>query len=212
MDLVLRAAEFAAEAHRDQRRKNVLAAPYINHPIGVARLLACSGILDPYVLAAALLHDVVEDTKVTLDEVRAEFGTEVGSIVGEVTDDRSLSKAERKRRQIESGPQKSYGAKLVKAADKLHNCTDLFLEPPADWPAVRQRQYFAHAHAVLVGMGYGTTGIHPALDSQLDTLFVTATVETAHCTVRMLPTNADERLALVRDFLAEGHSAVVPSE
>ena len=134
LKLVLRAAEFAADRHRSQRRKDVEASPYINHPLTVAAILAEEGdVTDATVLAAALLHDTVEDTQTSIAEVEQLFGREVASIVAEVTDDKSLEKAERKRLQVERAHSKSEGAKLVKLADKIANLRDIAACPPADW-------------------------------------------------------------------------------
>lgn len=123
---VMKAADFAARKHRDQRRKDPQKTPYINHPIGVANILINEGdIDDPVVLQAALLHDTVEDTDTTLDEIEEHFGTKVRGIVDEVSDDKDLSKQERKRLQVVHAPHKSREAKLVKLADKLYNLRDL---------------------------------------------------------------------------------------
>src|SRR4051812_40871601 len=113
IDLLLRALSFAASRHRDQRRKDKDASPYINHPIEVARAIANDGgVTDPTVLAAALLHDTIEDTQTTRDELVREFGEEIAAIVSEVTDDKSLPKADRKRLQIEHAAGLSHPAKL----------------------------------------------------------------------------------------------------
>ncbi|XP_049761589.1 guanosine-3',5'-bis(diphosphate) 3'-pyrophosphohydrolase MESH1 isoform X1 [Elephas maximus indicus] len=123
---LMEAADFAARKHRQQRRKDPEETPYINHPIGVARILTHeAGITDIVVLQAALLHDTVEDTDTTLDEVELHFGAQVRRLVEEVTDDKTLPKLERKRLQVEQAPHSSPGAKLVKLADKLYNLRDL---------------------------------------------------------------------------------------
>ncbi|XP_074863395.1 guanosine-3',5'-bis(diphosphate) 3'-pyrophosphohydrolase MESH1 isoform X1 [Carettochelys insculpta] len=123
---LLEAAHFAARKHRGQRRKDPERTPYVNHPIGVARILSQeAGVTDIAVLQAALLHDTVEDTDTTFAEIEAHFGEEVRHIVEEVTDDKTLPKVERKRLQIEHAPHSSRGAKLVKLADKLDNLRDL---------------------------------------------------------------------------------------
>ena len=120
--VVLRAAAFAAEKHKNQRRKDAEASPYINHPIALANVLATEGgVVDPDVLCAALLHDTIEDTETTAEELRRAFGESVTAIVLEVTDDKSLPKAERKRLQIEHAKHASPQAKLVKLADKICN-------------------------------------------------------------------------------------------
>src|SRR5579871_5119268 len=90
---LLTALHFAAIKHRDQRRKGHDQAPYINHPIEVAELLArVAGITDVVVLQCAVLHDTIEDTQTTAQEIEEQFGAEVRSVVLEVTDDKSLPK------------------------------------------------------------------------------------------------------------------------
>lgn len=149
--VLLHAAAFAADRHRDQRRKGAGGEPYINHPLAVAHLLADTGrIADVQVLAAALLHDTVEDTDTTTDELAAIFGPDIAAIVAEVTDDKSLPKSERKRLQIEHAPHLSLPGKLVKLADKLCNIQDVIHRPP-DWPLSRRREYLEWAAAVVAG-------------------------------------------------------------
>ncbi|KAG9352297.1 hypothetical protein JZ751_020710 [Albula glossodonta] len=124
--LLLETAHFAAEKHKNQRRKDPEGTPYINHPIGVARILSHEGgVTDIEVLQAALLHDTVEDTDTSFAELEAAFGPKVARIVREVTDDKTLAKQERKRQQVEHAPHCSHQAKLVKLADKLYNLRDL---------------------------------------------------------------------------------------
>ncbi|CAJ1049890.1 guanosine-3'%2C5'-bis(diphosphate) 3'-pyrophosphohydrolase MESH1 [Xyrichtys novacula] len=124
--LLLETVNFAAEKHRNQRRKDPDKTPYINHPIGVARILSHEGgVTDIQVLQAALLHDTVEDTDTSPAELEEKFGSVVAGIVQEVTDDKSLPKQERKRQQVEHAPHCSHQAKLVKLADKLYNLRDL---------------------------------------------------------------------------------------
>jgi guanosine-3',5'-bis(diphosphate) 3'-pyrophosphohydrolase len=161
--LLVSAAAFAAEKHRDQRRKGADASPYINHPIALANVLVSeAGILDVSTLVAALLHDTVEDTDTAVDELRRLFGDEITAIVLEVTDDKSLPKAERKRLQIEHAPHLSYRAKLVKLADKVCNLRDIRLTPPAGWPLERRREYSDWARRVVDGLR-GTHGVLEAL-------------------------------------------------
>jgi guanosine-3',5'-bis(diphosphate) 3'-pyrophosphohydrolase len=132
--LILEAAAFAAERHRNQRRKDEEASPYINHPLAIAQILATEGgIADPSILCAALLHDTIEDTKTSPEEVLERFGAEIAGIVAEVTDDQSLPKAEQKRLQVARASAKSDGARLVKIADKISNLRDILQTPPARW-------------------------------------------------------------------------------
>ena len=148
--LLLRAIAFAADKHRSHRRKDAEASPYINHPIAVAELLANEAwVLDVDVLIAAILHDTVEDTDTTSAELTATFGARISAIVAEVTDDKSLPKAERKRLQIEHARTCSAEAQLVKVADKIVNLRDLATRPPAGWSGERKREYFDWCKAVV---------------------------------------------------------------
>jgi len=162
--LLLKALHFAAEKHRHQRRKGAEASPYINHPIAVAHTLSVvGGVTDLSILAAAVLHDTVEDTETTQEELAQQFGEDTASIVAEVTDDKSLPKAERKRRQIAHAPQLSNAAKLVKLADKLCNVTDIVERPP-EWPQWRKDEYVRWAGEVVEGL----RGTNEALEIRFD--------------------------------------------
>lgn len=150
---LLDAALFAAERHKDQRRKDKDASPYINHPLSLAKLLAVDGgVTDVDVLIAALLHDTIEDTQTTEAELRTRFGDKVADTVLEVTDDKSLSKQQRKELQVEQAGHKSDEAALVKVADKTCNLRDMAQAPPADWPLERRREYFDWAKRVVDGL------------------------------------------------------------
>ena len=138
--LILKAASFAALRHRNQRRKDVDAFPYINHPLELARVLAEEGgVTDAATLCAALLHDTVEDTDTKQGELEREFGVEIAGIVSEVTDDTSLRKADRKRMQVEHAAHISEKAKLVKLADKICNLRDVATAPPRGGPCSAAR-------------------------------------------------------------------------
>jgi len=148
--LLIDALAFAAEKHRTQRRKDTEASPYINHPIALARLLSIEGrIRDAKVLAAAVLHDTLEDTRTTYEELHERFGPTIAGIVREVTDDKSLAAAERKRRQIEHAGELSRRARLVKLADKTANLRDLTHNAPPEWSLQRRRDYFDWAKKVI---------------------------------------------------------------
>lgn len=163
--LILDAAAFAAQRHRHQRRKDADASPYINHPLALADILAREGgVEDGVVIAAALLHDTIEDTETTLEELEVRFGKRVSAIVAEVTDDKSLPKDERKRLQIVTAPAKSKGGKLVKLADKIANLRDLHSAPPADWSDQRKADYFDWARAVVEGL----RGVNASLEAAFD--------------------------------------------
>ncbi|XP_075895678.1 guanosine-3',5'-bis(diphosphate) 3'-pyrophosphohydrolase MESH1 [Nelusetta ayraudi] len=166
--ILLETVNFAAEKHRNQRRKDTEQTPYINHPIGVARILSHEGdIVDVQVLQAALLHDTIEDTDTSPAELEAKFGPVVARIVQEVTDDKSLPKQERKRQQVAHAPHCSHQAKLVKLADKLYNLRDLNRCTPIGWTAERVQEYFFWAHEVVKGL----RGTNSALEEKLDELF-----------------------------------------
>ena len=148
--LILKASHFAAHKHRNQRRKDAEKTPYINHPISVAKIISDIGnIEDPEVLAAALLHDTLEDTKTTPEELVDNFGDRVCKMVQEVTDDKSLLKMERKQRQIEHAKDLSEGAALIKLGDKISNVTDITNTPPTDWDSNRRLDYFNWAEKVI---------------------------------------------------------------
>lgn len=149
LPLIFKAVAFAAAKHRDQRRKDAEATPYINHPIAVAELLVNAGIHDPEVICAALLHDTIEDTETTAIELEGLFGKRIAAIVLEVTDDKKLEKAERKRRQVEKAADASGPARLVKLADKICNLRDINSSPPAGWTLERKQEYFDWAKQVV---------------------------------------------------------------
>ena len=165
--LFVQAIAFAAEKHRHQRRKDAHASPYINHPIALANALANEGgIRDTKVLCAAVLHDTIEDTKTTAEEITAVFGPEITAIVLEVTDDTSLASHVRKQQQIEHAPHVSTEAKLVKLADKICNLRDILAAPPANWAVERKQAYFRWAEQVIAGV----RGVNPALEAVFDGL------------------------------------------
>ena len=163
-----KAVAFAAEKHRNQRRKDAESSPYINHPIALANVLSNEGGVDDVtVLCAAVLHDTIEDTETTADELRTLFGSKVASVVMEVSDDKSLEKSLRKQRQIEHAPHISTEAKLVKLADKISNLRDILASPPADWSAERKQDYFDWAAKVVGGL----RGVHAGLELVFDGLY-----------------------------------------
>jgi guanosine-3',5'-bis(diphosphate) 3'-pyrophosphohydrolase len=148
--LLLRAADFAARKHRMQKRKDEEASPYVNHPLAVAMLLAdVGGVTDPEILAAAILHDTLEDTKTTPDELEAAFGPRVRALVEAVSDDKSLKKAERKRLQIEHANGLADDAVLIKLGDKIANVVDVTHSPPTMWDVARRKEYLDWAAAVV---------------------------------------------------------------
>ena len=161
--LISRAADFAARAHGDQKRKGAKEEPYLNHLAEVACLLAEAG-ADAQLVAAGWLHDTVEDCGVTLAALEAAFGRDVASLVKEVTDDKALTKPERKRRQIEEAPGKSDRARCLKIADKTSNLRALMVTPPNDWSMSRIEEYLAWASNVVACC----RGISPSLEQAFD--------------------------------------------
>lgn len=167
-DLVLRAVAFAAHKHRDQRRKDKEASPYINHPIELAHVLWDEGeVRDPLVIAAALLHDTLEDTETSWQELRGEFGEAIADIVLEVTDTQWIRKEVRKRLQVARARHSSEQARLVKLADKICNVRDLGTRAPEGWSLERKRQYFDWAREVVDRL----RGTHAELERRFDEVY-----------------------------------------
>jgi guanosine-3',5'-bis(diphosphate) 3'-pyrophosphohydrolase len=146
----VRALAFASRKHSLQRRKDADASPYINHPISLVSILAVeAGIDDRDTLCAALLHDTIEDTDTSLEELAEVFGRQVALLVQEVTDDKGLPKAQRKSRQVEHAAELSPKARSVKLADKIANLRDVADSPPGEWSLSRRQEYFDWAKQVV---------------------------------------------------------------
>ena len=176
LNKLLQAASFAAKKHTNQKRKGEAGEPYINHPLEVANLIAnVGGVEEMDILIASILHDTVEDCGVTRDEIAEAFGEAVAGYVTEVTDDKSLPKAERKRLQVEHAPHLSHGAKIVKLADKISNITDIANSPPADWPVERRLEYIDWGISVVEGL----RGANAELEAYFDQLVERARVKVA---------------------------------
>jgi GTP diphosphokinase / guanosine-3',5'-bis(diphosphate) 3'-diphosphatase len=164
----LKAAAFAAEKHAGQKRKGAAAEPYINHLLEVAHLVS-TAISEPdtNLIIAALLHDVIEDCGVCMGELAERFGGDVADLVAEVTDDKSLPKAERKRLQVVNAPKKSIRAQMIKLADKISNLRAILSSPPADWSIERRREYVEWAKQVVDGL----TAPNPILETEFASLY-----------------------------------------
>lgn len=168
--LVLTALKFASLKHRDQRRKSG-DVPYINHPIEVADLLwHVGGVRDTVTIVGALLHDTLEDTNTTPEEIFNLFGEQVLTLVEAVTDDESLPKYERKRLQIEKAPYKSLRAKQLKLADKICNVYDIAHSPPDNWSLKRCQEYLDWSEQVVAGL----RGVNSALEAHYDVVLAGA--------------------------------------
>ncbi|MEK7991011.1 MAG: HD domain-containing protein [Thiotrichaceae bacterium] len=164
-DLFIHALQFSANKHRHQKRRDAEATPYIHHPIQVAKILWDTGkIQDEAVLAAALLHDTLEDTDTQADELESIFGTEILGLVKEVSDDKSLPKSERKRLQIAHATTISSQAKLIKLADKIANIQDIGQAPPTGWSTERRLEYLDWGEKVVQGL----RGSNAALEAYFD--------------------------------------------
>lgn len=149
-NIILKAAYFAAQKHKDQKRKDKESSPYINHPLKVALFISDVGkVNDVEIIAAALLHDTIEDTDTKPEELEREFGLKVRNLVEAVTDNKGLPKEERKRRQIEHASELSEEAALIKLGDKISNVLDVTDNPPSNWSVESRREYFDWAEAVI---------------------------------------------------------------
>lgn len=164
--LLLASVKFASEKHMLQRRKGCDNIPYINHTVRVAYILQETGKeTNAAVLAAAILHDVLEDTDATETELTGLFGEEVCNLVKEVTDDMTLTYDDRKRYQIKRAPSLSNNAKQIKIADKISNIQDI-LTCELTWSNRRKRKYVEWSEKVVEGC----RGVNPQLDRAFDNI------------------------------------------
>jgi (p)ppGpp synthase/HD superfamily hydrolase len=162
---LLQALQFAADKHRAQKRKDVDETPYINHLIEVAAILATVGqVTELTILRAAVLHDTIEDTKTTAQQLKKRFGPAVRKLVLEFTDNKRLPKKKRKRLQIEHAPKLSTRAKMIKLGDLIANVQDLTSTPPADWSLKRRREYLGWTEKVV----HGCRGANRRLERRYD--------------------------------------------
>ncbi|NDR59308.1 HD domain-containing protein [Aliiruegeria sabulilitoris] len=153
-DLVLAARSFAETRHAGQVRKDAEGSPYFIHLEEVSALTERFG-GDEIAICAAWLHDTVEDCPPTsAEEIAETFGAEVASVVAELTDDKSLLKAERKRLQVVNAAKKSARACLVKLADKSSNCRSVIETPPADWNDARRLDYVEWSARVVSDLAH----------------------------------------------------------
>ena len=172
MDRLVHAIHFAAEKHSNQRRKNALKSPYINHPIKVMYQLTACGISDVPTLMAAVLHDTIEDTATSYEEIAGFFGERVAQIVSECTNDKSMSKIDRKRFQISHTSSISTEAKLVKLADKLSNLQGIIADPPLSWSLEVIRGYAYWCYAVCAQIGNVNENLNDRLLATFEALGV----------------------------------------
>ncbi|GIX40858.1 MAG: phosphohydrolase [Leptospiraceae bacterium] len=148
---------------REEKIKNI--HPYINHPIDVLNVLVNEAKIDDIeILVAGILHDTIEDTQTTYEELKELFGENIANIVLEVTDDKSLPKHIRKEKQITNAKYKSYKAKIIKIADKICNLRDIMNSPPENWSIERKKEYFFWAKKVIDEI----RGTHSILENTFD--------------------------------------------
>ncbi|WP_430473730.1 HD domain-containing protein [Thalassospira lucentensis] len=166
MQLLLKSVDFAARAHRDQRRKGPAEEPYINHPIEVSRLIVeCEPQTHEDILCAAVLHDVIEDCGATRDEIAACFNDVVAHIVQEVSDDKGLPRDERKAKQVERAPNLTAAAKLVRLADKVANVGAMLTDTPIGWDEEQILAYVDWAEAVVAPCREVSDGLSDRFDA-----------------------------------------------
>jgi guanosine-3',5'-bis(diphosphate) 3'-pyrophosphohydrolase len=163
--LVSEAAELAAHRHNGMARKGRGSEPYINHLAEVANLLAAATDgADAELVAAAWLHDSIEDTGTTREELVQKFSERVASLVVECTDDMSLPKSERRRLQVVHAPHKSSGAKLIKIADKISNIRARILPDPSTEERDDLADYTDWAEQVVAGCRGGNAWLDKTFD------------------------------------------------
>lgn len=167
MKQLSKAIVFAAQSHAGQYRKDGK-TPYINHPLEVMNLVV-SHVEKPSdeMLIAAVLHDVVEDTNVTISEIKHMFGVHVSRLVAELTDDKLLTKEERKRVQLMGVHLLSAEGKLLRLCDKICNVYDILYAPPGDWNVKRRLDYIHWSKEVVDRI----RGTHKLLEKRFDELY-----------------------------------------
>jgi len=164
LEQVFKALDFAADRHKNQRRKGKNKIPFINHPIMVANvLIEQGGVDDPVILIGAILHDTIEDTETSQEEIAEIFGQEVVDLVLEVSDNKNLCKADRKEQQIVTAGMKSDRAKNLKIADKVCNVLDMVRFPP-NWTLKRKLEYVDWSEAVVDRL----RGVNAPLEQHFD--------------------------------------------
>lgn len=152
---------YAFRLHDGQVRKDRDQTPYIAHPLRVAERLRAHGVTDSDLLAAAVLHDTIEDCGTSYERLSAHFGERVAGLVAELTNDKRLPKAESKRQMLEDLPRHSAAARTVKLADRLDNLEDM---EGSDWDLARRRDYVEESALLLSAC----RGVHPGLEQALE--------------------------------------------
>jgi (p)ppGpp synthase/HD superfamily hydrolase len=168
--LISEAAELAARRHNGMARKGRGSEPYINHLAEVANLLAAATDgADAELVAAGWLHDVIEDAETTREELAQKFSDRVASLVVECTDDMSLPKPERRRRQVVDAPKKSASARLIKIADKISNVGARIHSDPTIEERDDLADYTGWAEQVVAGCRGGNAWLDAKFDDAVRT-------------------------------------------
>jgi guanosine-3',5'-bis(diphosphate) 3'-pyrophosphohydrolase len=166
--LLMKALFFASVKHQSHKRNDRNRSPYLNHPVSVAYYLSSCGITDPDILCAALLHDTLEKTETTREELLREFGQKILSIVEELTDDPALSKKEQHEAQIRNAPLESHEAKIIKIGDKISNITHLKENSPLDLDSKKKLEYLNWTRQVIDGIRGTNTCLENRYDEQYE--------------------------------------------
>lgn len=182
---LVQAFSFATEKHSVQRRKGRDKSPYMNHPAEVAALVAeATGGTDVNLIIAALLHDVVEDTGTSLQEIQEKFGDDVAQIVADVSDDKALPKARRKELQVEHAGHLHQRVQILKIADKIANLRTTISDPPDGWGLERRQEYFVWSKQVVDKC----RGASPCLEEKFDAIYAKGMAQLATEALRLATT------------------------
>lgn len=158
------ALAFAAEQHKYQRRGGYDPLPYINHLIKVSSAIIQIGQEEnPDIIIAAILHDVVEDSDTSYEDLAGQFGAPVADIVAELTDDMELPYNQRKALQVEGASKLSLAARKIRIADKASNIQDIFTYP-LDWKEEKKIAYLENSLTIVDQI----RGTHAALEAWFD--------------------------------------------
>lgn len=150
--LVYKAYEMARKSHEDQNRftSSGRKIPYITHPVKVAEIIERTmDDYDPALIAAALVHDLVEDTDVELEDIRTELGDEVAQLVGTVSVEDGVKGSARREFQVKNVEAASDKAQILKVADRLANLMSISFDPPEHWSVVNRFNYFKSSEELI---------------------------------------------------------------
>ena len=167
IQLLIDAFQFASYKHRFQFRKGENHQAYIVHPAAVCKILSDSGVTDVEILCGALLHDTVEDTQTTFEELEEKFGPKITQYVRELTDDKSLDKISRKKSHLAEAYVESKGAQMINLADRINNCESLIESCPMSLgPHKKAQGYIVWSKKIADAV----KGTNPNLDKRFEDL------------------------------------------